>query len=213
MAITGFALFIFVIGHLVGNLQVFLGPEAINQYGNFLQTVPELLWPARAFLLLMVGLHLAAAVTLWFQNRAARQIPYAQYDVVASSLAARTMIISGLIIAAFVAYHLLHFTAQVPGINLTGQDFRVLEDAKARHDIYRMMVVGFKQPLVSAFYILGIGLLCLHLSHGASSLFQSLGWNNRFYGKILDWLALIAAILLFVGYCSIPLAVLTGALK
>src|SRR5438477_643964 len=85
-----------------------------------------------------------------------------------------------------------------------------LQDAKARHDIYRMMLVGFKQPLVSGFYILGMALLCLHLSHGASSMFQSMGWKNKYYGKFIDKAALVAAILIFLGYCSIPLAVLSG---
>jgi succinate dehydrogenase / fumarate reductase, cytochrome b subunit len=213
MAVTGFALLVFVIGHMVGNLQVFLGPDQINAYGNFLQTTPELLWSARAGLLVMVGLHLYAAFTLWAENKAARPVPYGQYEPVASSFASRTMIMSGLIIAAFVIYHLLHYTAQVKAVNLTGQDFVPLHDAKGRHDIYRMMVLGFSNPLVSAFYLLGVGLLCVHLSHGASSMFQSIGLKTAPCGRWIDRLALACAIVLFVGYASIPLAVLTGLLK
>jgi succinate dehydrogenase / fumarate reductase, cytochrome b subunit len=129
---------------------------------------------------------------------------------VAASYAARTMMMSGLIVFAFVLYHLLHFTIQVPGINFTGHDFKVLEDAKQRHDIYAMMVLGFKQPLVSLFYVVGVALLCLHLSHGGSSLFQSLGWRNKGYRVFLDKLARVAAILIFAGYVSIPAAVLLG---
>ena len=123
------------------------------------------------------------------------------------------MFISGIIIFVFVVYHLLHFTVQMPQINLTGQDFRALEDAKQRHDVYAMMVAGYRNPLVSGFYLLGIALLCLHLSHGISSMFQSLGLNNRAYSRFLDRLAVAAAILIFIGYCSIPIAVLFGWVK
>jgi succinate dehydrogenase / fumarate reductase cytochrome b subunit len=113
MAVSGFILFLFVMGHLAGNLQIFLGPEAINRYGHFLQSNPELIWPARVFLLLMVGLHVWAGVKLSLENKAARPVPYARYEPVGSSYASRTMLMSGTIILVFVVYHLLHFTAQV----------------------------------------------------------------------------------------------------
>jgi succinate dehydrogenase / fumarate reductase, cytochrome b subunit len=213
MAISGAALFGFVVAHLMGNLQIFLGPEAINRYGHFLQNTPELIWPARMGLIALVALHIASAATLTQENRAARPIAYARYQMVAASYASRTMIMSGIIIAVFIVYHLLHFTIQIPGINLTGQDFKLLQDAKTRHDIYRMMVIGYRQPLVSGFYILGLGLLCLHLSHGASSMFQSLGWKNNDYGKFLDGFGRLAALLIFLGYGSIPAAVLLGIVK
>jgi len=213
MALTGLVLVGFVIAHLLGNLQIFLGPEALNRYGNFLQTTPELLWPARISLLVMVVLHIVAAIALTRENRAARPIPYAHFEVVAASYASRTMFMSGLIILIFIIYHLLHFTVQMPQINLTGQDFRTLEDVKQRHDVYGMMVTGFRNPFVSGFYVLGIALLCLHLSHGISSMFQSLGLSNRAYGQFLDTLAIAAAIVIFVGYVSIPAAVLIGVVK
>ena len=210
MAISGCVLFGFVIGHLLGNLQIFLGPEPLNRYGHFLQTTPELIWPARIGLLVLITLHIAAAAKLTADNRNARPIGYANYEVVAASYASRTMMMSGLIVFVFIIYHLLHFTIQIPGINLTGQDFKVLEDAKQRHDVYRMMVVGYKQPLVSLFYVVGVGLLCVHLSHGASSMFQSIGWKNKTYGAFLDRFAIGAAIVIFAGYISIPAAVLLG---
>jgi len=208
MAITGLALVGFVIAHLLGNLQIFLGPEALNRYGHFLQTTPELVWPLRIGLLAMIVLHIVAAIALSRENRAARPVPYAHFEVVAASYASRTMFMSGIIIFVFIVYHLLHFTIQVPQINLTGQDFRTLEDAKQRHDIYAMMVTGYRNPFVSGFYVLGIALLSLHLSHGISSMFQSLGFGKRF-----DRLAMTIAILIFVGYISIPAAVLVGLVK
>jgi succinate dehydrogenase / fumarate reductase cytochrome b subunit len=210
MAVTGFALFLFVVGHLAGNLQVFLGPEAINRYGHFLQSNPELIWPARLGLLLMVGLHIWSAIKLSAENKAARPQAYAVYQPVGSSFASRTMLMSGLIIFVFIIYHLLHFTVQVSYINLTGKQFVDFVDPQKRHDIFKMMVVGFGNVWVSAFYILGMTLLCLHLSHGLSSMFQTIGWKNRAYGPCLDKAARIVAWAIFVGYSSIPLAILFG---
>jgi succinate dehydrogenase / fumarate reductase cytochrome b subunit len=132
---------------------------------------------------------------------------------VAASYASRTMLMSGLIIAAFIIYHLLHFTVQVQAVNLTGKDFVALEDPLKHHDVYRMMILGFSQPIVSLFYIIAMGLLCLHLSHGVSSMFQSMGWKNKRYGTFLDPFARFTGIALFVGYASIPVAVLTHILK
>jgi succinate dehydrogenase / fumarate reductase cytochrome b subunit len=210
MAFSGAALFLFVIGHLLGNLQVFLGPNQINAYGHFLQTTPEILWPARAGLLIMVALHIWSAVTLSAENKTARPVPYAAWNPTVASYAARTMLMSGLIIAAFVVYHLLHFTVQARSINFTGQDFVALRDARGRHDVFRMMITGFSFPLVSGFYVLAIGLLCLHLSHGASAMFQSMGWKNEVYGPLIDRSARVAAWMIFLGYSSIPVAVLLG---
>jgi succinate dehydrogenase / fumarate reductase cytochrome b subunit len=91
MAVTGFALLVFAIGHMVGNLQVFLGPNQINTYGHFLQSAPELLWGARLGLLVMVGLHIYAAIKVSAENKAARPVPYANFKPVAASFASRTM--------------------------------------------------------------------------------------------------------------------------
>jgi succinate dehydrogenase / fumarate reductase cytochrome b subunit len=210
MALTGLALFLFVVGHLAGNLQMFLGPEEINRYGDFLQTNLELLWPARIGLLVMVFLHIWSAIQLTVENRAARPQAYAQQEVVAASYASRTMFWSGLIIAAFIIYHLLHFTVQMQAINLTGKSFVDLHDAKNRHDVYAMVVLGFQNKLVAGFYILAMFLLCLHLSHGLSAMFQSLGWKTPAYAPIIDCGARAVSWLIFAGYISIPIAVQLG---
>lgn len=210
MAISGFVLFLFVIVHLVGNLQVFLGPEAINRYGNFLQSNIELLWPARIFLICMIGLHIWSAIKLSIENKAARPIPYANWDPVVARYASRTMLMSGLIVLAFIIYHLLHFTVMVEYINGTHLNFAGFEDPQKRHDIFRMMVVGFSNIWVSAFYVIGIALLCLHLSHGLSSMFQSMGWKSKVYGPFIDKAARVVAWLIFLGYISIPVAILLG---
>jgi len=213
MAVSGLVLVLFVIGHLVGNLQVFLGPEAINRYGHFLQSNLELIWPARIFLLAMIGLHIWSAIRVTLENKTARPVPYGQYQPVGSSYASRTMLMSGYIIFAFIVYHLLHYTALVQAVNLTGHDFGAKPeffDAEGRHDIFKMLVVGFNNVWVSGFYILGIALLCLHMSHGISSMFQSLGLKNKVYGPCLDKMARALSILIFLGYASIPLAILFG---
>src|SRR5215475_3259313 len=186
MALTGVVMFLFVLGHLAGNLQIFLGREAINRYGHFLQSNPELIWPARIFLLLMLLLHIWSAVKLSAENKAARPIPYGTWQPVGSTYASRTMLMSGIIVFVFIIYHLLHFTVQTEWVNLTHKNFIDFTDPAKRHDIYKMMVVGFSNFWVSGFYILGMALLCLHLSHGASSMFQSIGWKSKAYGAFLD---------------------------
>lgn len=211
MALTGLALAGFVIGHLAGNLQIFLGPESINKYGHFLQSNPEIIWPARIGLLAAVGLHIWAAVTLARENRAARPVAYSTaYQPSAASYASRTMIMSGLILAAFIIYHLLHFTVRTPGLNFTGTDFHLLTDAQGRHDVFRMMVTGFRQPLVAGFYVLSMALLCLHLSHGLGALFQSLGLRNKAWTPVVNKAGVIIAWALFIGYSSIPVSILLG---
>jgi succinate dehydrogenase / fumarate reductase cytochrome b subunit len=148
---------------------------------------------------------------LTLENRAARPVGYQQWEPTAASYASRTMMYSGVIVGVFIVYHLLHFTAMIQAVNFTGRDFDARPefiDAKGRHDIYKMMVTGFRVPEVSIFYIVGVGLLCLHLSHGISAMFQSMGWKKRAYGPCLDRAAKWAAVLIFLGYISIPISIL-----
>lgn len=220
MAITGLILFGFVVGHMVGNLQIFLGSDQINAYAVFLQSKPALLWTARIGLLLTVALHIISAVQLSRMNNQARPVTYGHYHAVAASYASRTMLMSGLIVLAFVLYHLLHFTLKVPEVNLLPRtpgflnaDFSELRDAKGHHDVYQMMVRGYSSPIVSGIYVVGMALLCLHLSHGVSSLFQSIGLQNGRTRRFLDRLAIVFAVLIFLGNSSIPAAVLLGYVK
>jgi succinate dehydrogenase / fumarate reductase cytochrome b subunit len=210
MALSGAALVLFVIGHLVGNLQIFGPPDLINDYGAFLHSKPLLLWGARIGLLATIGIHIWSAITLSSDNKAARPVQYANWNPTVASYASRTMMMSGLIVAAFVVYHLLHFTVQVAPINFTGQNFANFRAADGHQDVYRMMITGFSNPLVSIFYIVAIGLLCLHLSHGVGAMFQSLGLKNKSWGPLLDRLATVFAVIIFIGYASIPAAVLLG---
>jgi succinate dehydrogenase / fumarate reductase cytochrome b subunit len=214
MALTGAGLVCFVVAHMVGNLQVFLGPETYNQYAHFLQSTPELLWPARLGLVAMLVVHVWAAVTLSLENRAARPVGYEAAQLPGASLASRTMLLGGAMVGAFVVYHLLHYTVKAPGVNLAGVDFGTFEfklkGGLAVPDVHRMVIAGFSRPLVSAFYLLGVGFLCLHLHHGVRAMFQSLGFKNQAWAGAINRLAVALAWGLFVGYVSIPAAVLLG---
>ena len=209
MAITGCALFAFVIGHLIGNLQVFGPPELINHYAHFLKSKPVLLWGVRLGLLACVGLHIASAVTLTALNQAARPERYAVNAAYGSSFQSRYMMVSGLVIAAFIVYHLAHFTVLLPGINGVG-DFRKLTtvmEGERVADVYAMMVLGFQVWWVVLFYLIAQALLFMHLSHGVASMFQSLGFRNHVWWPRIALLAKIASVAIFIGYASIAVGI------
>jgi len=203
MAVTGFVLFGFVVGHLLGNLQIFLPPEKINHYSATLKSLPALLWGARISLLLAVGLHIWSSFQLWLLQREARPINYVKKANLNSTYASRTMLWSGPIIAAFVIFHLLHFTF---GTVHPGGPF-------SEHNVYNNVVTGFQVWPVSLFYIIAMIMLCYHLYHGLWSMFQSLGFSHPFYTPWLQRFAKSFAILLAAGYISIPVAILAGFIK
>jgi succinate dehydrogenase cytochrome b subunit len=176
----------------------------MNAYADLLKSKPTLLWTARIVLFVIAVIHIVSALQLAAENRAARPQPYTEGKPIAT-LASRTILLSGLIIFAFVVYHLMHFT-----FGVTDPSFLELHDPLGRHDVYTMVVEGFRNPFVSAFYIVSMGLLCLHLSHGVSSLFQSLGIRRKSTVGALNRFARIAAVIIFIGNCSIPIAILTG---
>ena len=207
MAITGLLLFLFVIVHMAGNLQVYLGREAMNTYAALLASKPALLWTARVGLLIITMLHIISALQLAAENRAARPQNYAEGKPIAS-FASRTILVSGLIIFAFIVYHLMHFT-----LGVTNPDFADLQDPLGQHDVYQMVIEGFRNPYVSVFYVVSMGLLCLHLSHGVSSLFQSLGIRRKTTVASFNRFAQVSAFVIFVGNCSIPIAIMSGYVR
>jgi succinate dehydrogenase / fumarate reductase cytochrome b subunit len=208
MAVTGFVSFGYIVGHMAGNLQIFAGPEKINNYAEFLHSLGPILWVIRLILLAFFVLHIWLGIQLKLENMAARPVSYAKKVSQKSTLSARTMWLTGLMVFAFFVYHILQFTARV-----TDPRFLNLTDAAGRYDVYSMVILGFKNPAVSIFYIIAVGLLCYHLSHGIASMFQSIGWNDERYDKKLKALGTIVAILLFLGYISIPIAVLADYIK
>jgi succinate dehydrogenase / fumarate reductase cytochrome b subunit len=208
MALTGVALFGYVILHMLGNLQVFLGPGPLNAYAHFLKSRPWLLWGLRLGLLLVVILHIVTAIQLALRNRSARPETYFRNKPYKASYASRTLVMSGLLILAFIIYHLMHFT-----VGAIEPNYLQLRDANDHHDVYRMTILGFSHPAVSAFYIASMALLCLHLSHGVSSSFQSLGFKNKNTATVIDRVSKLAAVVVFLGNASMPLAILAGILN
>jgi succinate dehydrogenase / fumarate reductase cytochrome b subunit len=205
MAVTGLILFGYVIGHLIGNLQIYSPDhDQINRYAAFLHSPANVipLWVIRALLLAAVGLHVTASIQLWRLTRAARPVGYVKKDDVPASYAARTMIWSGPIVGAFVVFHILHLTA--------GRVLELREVARNAPDVRYNVISGFQNPAVSIFYVIAMALLCMHLYHGLWSMCQSVGFGDRRYTPLLKKSAALCAILIALGNISIPIAAMAG---
>jgi succinate dehydrogenase / fumarate reductase cytochrome b subunit len=205
MAVTGAILLGFVLGHLVGNLQIYLpnGREAMNAYGALLRHVLHgwALWAARGILLASVLLHIWSATSLTLDSRGARPVGYRERQWTESTYASRTMRWSGVIILLFVIYHLMHFT------------FGNVHPSFVEGDVGHNFVEGFKNVWVSLFYILAMVFLGLHLRHGVWSMFQTLGVSHPRYIRWAHVAAWIFAAIIVIGNCSFPIAVLAGLVK
>lgn len=231
MALSGLVLVLFVLGHMLGNLQVFLGAEVINAYAYKLHHVlpASALWGIRLFLLGTIAVHIWAAITLTLDNKKARPQGYDDDKPIQASYGARTMRMSGIILLAFIVFHIAHYTARiVPSMEYNQEEVlsptlvplvkhgHIVMDEGApvmTFNVNDMMVDGFQVWWVSLFYIIATGLLCLHLSHGFSSMFQSMGLRNTLWRKRLDKVALVYGWVIFLGFAIIPVATMAGILK
>ncbi len=217
MAVTGVMLFGFVLGHMAGNLKLFLGSEKINPDGSVEYKIDvyaeglreigepilghgEFLWLTRLALLAAVGLHMLSAWQLTLLNRDARPVSYTKQAPQASTYASRTMRFGGVIILLFVIYHLLHLTV---GVDIAPGDFK---HGEVRHNL----VAAFQHPLVAGFYILAVTALGFHLRHGLWSLFQSLGWSGPRLDAFRRQFAWLFAVVVTLGFISVPVAILAG---
>ena len=200
MAVTGIILAGWILGHLLGNLLVFRGPAALNEYAALLKSNVALLWAMRAALLVTVLLHIIAAVQLVRQERASRPVGYARQVPQASTFASRTIRWGGLVIAVFVVYHLLHFT--------TG----TLHPSFSHSDVYANMLSGLSVPWVAAIYLVAVAALGLHLYHGMWSVFQTLGISSPMVTGMRRRVAIAIAAVVYIGFTSIPIAILFGLL-
>lgn len=194
MAISGVIIVGFTIGHFLGNLNLYLGPDALNGYAEKLKSLPALVWATRLLLLFAFGAHIASAYSLWSRNRAARGSRYKKHRDLATDYAARTMYWTGPILLLYLVYHLLHFT--------------ILPDHPG--DVYRMVVEGFQNPLISGVYIVGNVALGFHIFHGIYSAFQTLGANHPRYNSYRRDLAIAITAVITLGNLSFPISVLTG---
>lgn len=214
MAVSSIMLMLFIVAHLSGNLLVFAGREAMNDYANFLRDVGHgaPIWILRALSLAAVLGHIWGAVTLTARNKAARPVGYRRKQSLESTIASRTMFFGGLALLLYIIYHLLQFTwhVGVPGgmVELPSGQYEHI-----RYDVYQMVVASFQNPVIAGIYILAQLALGLHLYHGAWSFMQTLGWNHRRYNEGRRLFAAAFAGLISVGFITIPVAVLAGIVK
>jgi succinate dehydrogenase / fumarate reductase cytochrome b subunit len=206
MAVTGLLMVLFVIGHLLGNLSIFAGPDGINAYAQKLHELPVVVWATRIVMGAAVLIHLVLSIQITMENSTAKPEKYAVSRSLRATFASKNMIWTGVILGAFVVYHLLQFTFRVtPGLTLG-------TDTLNRFDVYTMVVTALGKTLQAAIYVLAMVALFLHLSHGIQSTFQTLGVSNAFLlprygmaGKVLSGFFLI-------GYGAIPVLIVVGLL-
>jgi succinate dehydrogenase / fumarate reductase, cytochrome b subunit len=214
VALTGLALTLFVYVHMAGNLLVFRGPEALNDYAEFLKAHAGLLWSARIGLLAVFVLHIALALRLKRRNLAARPTRYVHEATMQASWASRNMVLTGLVILAFVIFHLLHYTVgivqQIQGPGAQPVGLLSLHDVHGRPDVYAMVIHGFRAPWIVITYVIAQILLGIHLSHGIASMFQSMGWTRPTTWPLIRRLGVTLAALVMIGNIAMPLAVYFG---
>jgi succinate dehydrogenase / fumarate reductase cytochrome b subunit len=210
MSVTGFFLVCFLAVHLLGNSTIYYGPAGINEYMETLRGFGAFIWLLRIVMFVFLSLHIFFGVQLTLENRKAKPEKYALTKKLRSTFAARNMIWTGLLTASFLVYHLLHFSFQVTPPEISAN--RHL-DVMGRTDFFTMVVLGFRSIAVSSVYILALSSLALHLSHGIQSMFQSLGLNTEKTELLMTRAGFIAAIVLFLGFISIPVAVIAGIVR
>ena len=206
MAVTGLVLLGFLLGHMLGNLQVYLGADALDSYAQKLKTLGPLLWGIRGVLLIAFVLHGWMVIDLYAHSSAARPVPYCKRKTVVTSYAAEAMWLSGIVILLFVVFHLAHFT--FPGIAMSSS---YVHDGHGK--VYLNVVNGFRVPWVAALYGLAQIVLGTHIFHGSWSLLQTLGLSHPRYDRLVRGVAKTIAVVIVLGNCSIPVAVLAGLVK
>jgi len=213
MAITGLGLVGFVIIHMIGNLLIFAGRDALNSYAQFLKSNGELLWLARGGLFLFFVVHIAVALRLSWKNSAARPMRYFKEDTIEATLASRYMLLTGLVLLAFAIYHIAHFTLGIVS-TANGTNYHELlqyrPNEPTRQDVYAMVISSFKNPVITGTYLIAMVFLWLHLWHGVYSMFQSLGITNPRFQKLIRGLGPVVSTIVLIGNCSIPLSVYLG---
>lgn len=204
MAFTGLGLSGFLAAHLAGNLLVFKGQDAMNAYAVGLREIPmQGLWVLRIGLIAIFVLHVVTAFKLASQNRAARPEAYVFQNTIKATFRSRTMVQTGLLILAYVIYHLAHFTFHTIHVEPK-------IDALGRPDVYTMVVESFQQPVIAITYIVAMIILGMHVSHGLSSVFQTFGFNNSKYNGFMHSVGPVLGTLLSLGFISIPVGIWLG---
>ncbi len=208
MAVTGIVLVGFVCVHLLGNSSMFVGADAINAYAQKLHSLGPFVWVFRLVMLVAFALHIAFGIQLTLENKAATPEANVQVKRLKTGFGAETMVVSGLVMLAFVIYHLLHFTVRV-----TNPEIYVPLGDHGMVDVYFMVVNGFKSALPVIAYLGGLFFLFLHVSHGFQSLFQTLGLSNDKSLPVMGMVSKLIGYVLLLGYIAIPLSIVFGCIK
>lgn len=207
MALTGQLMIFFIVIHVLGNSTIYFG--WLNAYADHLQSLPQLVWLFRLLLFMVFSVHVFFGVWLKLENRRAKPLPYVVKKNLRATFASKNMIWTGVVIATFLVYHLLHFTIHAINPEMSAS---VRIDELGRPDVFSMVVLNFQNFLVSSLYILAMGALVLHLTHGIQSSFQTFGLNNERTLPIVTKAGSMVAFVLFLGYVAIPLVILFGML-
>nr|ABX10717.1 succinate dehydrogenase cytochrome b558 subunit [uncultured planctomycete 13FN] len=202
---TGLALVGFLLVHMGGNLQIFAGADALNQYAVLLKSSAAILWTARLGLLSLILLHIAMTVRQSVRNRRQRNQRYAKTSFRRTTRASRSMMLTGIVVLAFVIFHLLHFTG---GLILPGAYQQ--KDAEGRHHVYAMVVDGFSNPLIVLVYVVGMLGMSIHLKHAISSALQTLGLAKEGHESALRKASPLIAAVIIAGFLVVPISVATG---
>ena len=211
MAVTGLLLVLFITVHLLGNLSVFAGADAINAYAKHLHDLGPLVWIFRLVMLGLFAVHITFGLQLYLENRAATPDNYAVQKTLVTTFSAKTMIFTGLIILAFVIYHLLHFTVQVTNPAISAHHLPL--DAAMRPDVFSMVVLSFQKVFIAVVYIIAMVALLLHLTHGISSWVQTFGWSTGPSQDKVTAVGKVLAIVYGLAYIAIPLFILARIVK
>lgn len=206
MGATGLIMVLFVIVHLLGNSSIFAGPDGINAYAEKLRGLGPFVWAFRLFMLVMLGIHVLFGILVTLDNWSANPEKYKVKKMLKATFAGETMIWTGLLLLAFIVYHLLQFTVRITPDVILG------EDAKGRFDVFGMVTGSFRHASIAAIYVAAMVTLFLHLSHGIQSVFQTIGWNNEKTLPTFNRISKALAVLFLLGYSSIPVLILTGYL-
>jgi succinate dehydrogenase / fumarate reductase cytochrome b subunit len=208
MAVTGIVLLGFLLVHMIGNLKLYVGPKAINDYGEALRDLgsalaprTHVLWAIRCVLIVSFALHMHASYALTRVNWKARSGGYSRRDYIAASYASRTMRWTGVIVGFFILFHLADLTWGTEHVAVGGF---------ARGDVYGNLVASFERLPVAIFYVVANLLLGLHVYHGTWSLFQSLGWNHPRFNQWRRYAAVAFTVVVIGGNLSFPIAVQAG---
>ncbi|SEA54731.1 succinate dehydrogenase subunit C [Desulfuromusa kysingii] len=210
MAVTGLMLVGFITVHLLGNLSVFAGADAINAYAKHLHDLGPLVWVFRLVMLLLFAVHITFGVQLYLENRAATPDNYAIQKTLVTTFSAKTMVFTGLIILAFLLYHLLHFTVQITNPEISAQNLPLVD---GHLDVFTMVTLSFQKVFISLVYIVAMIALTLHIFHGLSSWVQTLGLSTGSSQDKVTYIGKIVAIAYGLAYIAIPLLLLARIVK